>query len=88
MTLTELSQLSATIFFEYSVLMPRKHPRARQVKYFHPNIDMRSGHCFSVTLRGFGWERVIHTQNECNNLERTLEERIIAYLDGNDNIDT
>lgn len=50
------------------------------VKYFHPNIDMRDGKCFSVLLRGYGWEELIHTQNECRDLPESLDQRVRAFL--------
>lgn len=51
------------------------------VKYFHPNIDMRDGKCFSVRLRGYGWEELIHTQNECRGLPESLDQRVRAFLE-------
>lgn len=50
------------------------------VKYVDPHFDMRTGHCFSLTLRGYGWERHFHTQNECRDLPESLYERVVAFL--------
>ena len=52
------------------------------VKYVDPVMDMRFNNVFAVTLRGFGFEdKVFHTQNECRDLEQSLEERIREFLD-------
>ncbi len=58
-----------------------KYPKPT-VKYVDPVMDMRTNCVFAVTLRGFGCaDKVFHTQNECRDLEESLEERIRAYLD-------
>lgn len=52
------------------------------IKYVDPVMDMRTNSVFAVTLRGFGTEdKVFHTQNECRDLEQSLEQRIRQYLD-------
>lgn len=52
----------------------------RRVKYVDPHFDMRTGHCFALTLRGYGWERHFHTQNECRDLPESLFDRVVAFL--------
>ena len=52
----------------------------RIVKYVVPRFDMRTGHCFAIKLRGYGWEETFHTQNECRNLPKSLYERVIEFL--------
>lgn len=52
----------------------------RCVKYVDPHFDMRTGHCFALTLRGYGWERTFHTQNECRDLPESLFDRVVAFL--------
>lgn len=52
----------------------------RRVKYVDPHFDMRTGHCFALTLRGYGWERFFHTQNECRDLPESLFDRVVAFL--------
>jgi hypothetical protein len=51
------------------------------IKYVDPVMDMRTNTVFAVTLRGFGYEKVFHTQNECRDLPQSLAERIHEYLD-------
>lgn len=51
------------------------------VKYIDPVFDMRTNSVFAVTFRGYGDEKVFHTQNECRDLEESLDQRIRAYLD-------
>lgn len=50
------------------------------VKYVDPHFDMRTGHCFAVKLRGYGWEEFFHTQNECRDLPESLYTRVINFL--------
>lgn len=52
----------------------------RIVKYVDPHFDMRTGHCFAVKLRGYGWEQFFHTQNECRDLPESLYTRVINFL--------
>lgn len=79
MTMTELGELLKHIRAEHS---PFQHKNGKIVKYVHPNIDMRDGMCFSITLRGFGGtETLFHTQNECRDLPQTLQERVMLWLD-------
>lgn len=54
----------------------------RVVKYVDPHIDMRDGAVFSIGFRGYGWDQVLHTQNECRDLPQSLFERCMAFLDG------
>lgn len=50
------------------------------VKYVDPHFDMRTGHCFAIKLRGYGWEETFHTQNECRDLPESLRARVLAFL--------
>ena len=52
----------------------------RIVKYVDPHFDMRTGHCFAVKLRGYGWEELFHTKNECRDLPDSLYTRVINFL--------
>ena len=84
MTMTELGDLLKHISTEHSPFSPRK---GRTVKYVDPHIDMRDFKCFAVTLRGFSYEQVFHTQNECANLSQSLQERIMEWLDTKECVD-
>lgn len=53
----------------------------RCVKYVDPHIDMRDGAVFAIGFRGFGWDKVLHTQNECRDLPESLFERCMKFLD-------
>jgi hypothetical protein len=53
----------------------------RTVKYIDPVFDMRSNTVFSITFRGFGWEKNLYCQNECRNLPESLLHRCLAFLD-------
>lgn len=57
---------------------------SKYVKYVDPHFDMRTGHCFALTLRGYGWEQHFHTQNECRNLPESLFDRVVAFLEADD----
>lgn len=52
----------------------------KMVKYVDPHFDMRTGHCFALKLRGYGWEKTFHTQNECRDLPESLYDRVVAFL--------
>lgn len=56
------------------------YPRPN-VKYIDPVFDMRTNTVFAVTFRGFGSDKVFHTQNECRDLPESLYDRIITWLD-------
>lgn len=51
----------------------------RIVKYVDPHFDMRTGHCFAIKLRGYGWEELFHTQNECIDLTESLYTRVLNF---------
>jgi len=78
MTLVELGELIRHINAYHS---PANSPRGRRVvKYIDPHIDNRDGKCFSIGLRGYGWEQLFHTQNECRDLPESLQQRVLAFL--------
>ena len=75
----ELNELLRHISLEHG---PFRRPAiGKQVKYVHPNIDMRSNCVFSITLRGYSWEEHFYTQNECRDLPESLFERCMKFLD-------
>lgn len=56
---------------------------ARHVKYVDPHIDTRDWTCFAITFRGgSAQEKHLHTQNECRDLPRSLYERCMSWLAG------
>jgi hypothetical protein len=59
----------------------RLHKGRKGVKYVDPHIDMRDGKVFALTFRGFGWEKTLHTQNECRDLPESLFDRCMDLLD-------
>ncbi len=78
MGFAELQELLAHIEEEHH---PFVRTRGKQVKYVHPSIDMRDSKVFSITFRGFSWEREFYTQNECRDLPDSLFERCMKFLD-------
>lgn len=78
MNFQQAGDLLKLIRDEHSPLTAK--PGARLVKYVDPHFDMRTGHCFSLKLRGYGWEQVFHTQNECRDLPEPLYDRVVAFL--------
>lgn len=78
MNMQQTGDLLKLILNEHSMLSCKRG--ARIVKYVDPHFDMRTGHCFSLTLRGYGWEEHFHTQNECSDLPQSLYDRVIAFL--------
>lgn len=80
MTLQQTGDLLKLIQEQYSPQVARLGKPV--VKYVHPNIDIRTGHCFSITLRGYGWEESFHTQNECSELKESLYDRVVTFLGG------
>lgn len=55
--------------------------KGKTVKYIDPHFDNRTGDCFSVTFRGYGWDKTLHCVNECRDLEKSLFERCMEFLD-------
>jgi len=53
----------------------------RSIKYVTPSLDMRTGQCFAILFRGYGWQEALHCQNECRDLPQSLFERCVALLD-------
>lgn len=78
MSMTELGDLLKHISEEHSPFGCR---RGKTVKYVDPHIDMRDFKCFSITLRSFSYEKHFHTQNECRDLEKSLFNRVMEWLD-------
>ncbi len=81
MTMQQLGDLIKHIRDHHSIDTTNR--KGKLVKYVHPNIDMRDGKCFSVRLRGYGWDELLHTQNECRDLPESLDQRIRAFLEEN-----
>lgn len=79
MTFGEFRHLMIHIDLEHSVI--RHCPQGKQVKYVDPHFDMRTGTCFAIKFRGFGWEHVLHTQNEEIDNPLSLYERCMEFLD-------
>jgi hypothetical protein len=75
MTMTELGELISRCRVEFWM-----RTGVPSVKYVRPNIDNRDGRCFSITLEGYGWRKVLHTQNECADLPESLHTRCNAFL--------
>lgn len=51
MSFSQTGQLLKLIYEQHS---PFVSGNGRIVKYVDPHIDMRTGHCFALTLRGYG----------------------------------
>ena len=77
MSFSRTGQLLKLIYEQHSPFVPGN---GRIVKYVDPHIDMRTGHCFALTLRGYGWQQHFHTQNECRDLPESLYDRVVAFL--------
>lgn len=78
MNFKEAGALISMIYQEHSPFKPASGTRI--VKYIDPHFDMRTGHCFAITLRGYGWEQTFHTQNECRDLPESLYDRVVKFL--------
>lgn len=79
MSRDEFDKLMSHIWVEHSPVQMNKFGRC--VKYVDPHIDMRDGTIFSIGFRGFGWDKVLHTQNECRDLPESLFDRCMKFLD-------
>lgn len=78
MTLAEYALLHKYIMQYHN---PFSTGEGKRVRYMHPSIDMRDGRVFAVTIRGFGFEdKVLHTQNEWSNCDKTLYERCLEFV--------
>lgn len=78
MNMQELSNLLNHIKADHSFCNNRN---GRFVKYIDPHIDTRDWNCFAIVFRTSGDEVCFHTQNECRNMEQSLYERIMVWLD-------
>jgi hypothetical protein len=76
MTFKEFSDLANHVAQDHSPFSRRTRKGVVTVKYMDPVFDFRSNTVFSVTFRTFGGcEIVLHCQNECRDLEKSLYER-------------
>lgn len=78
MTMQELSALLEHIRQDHSFC---RQKNGRHVKYVDPNIDTRTWECFAITFRGLGDPVVLHTQNEYRDVNDSLYERCMDWLD-------
>lgn len=62
--------------------MRHVEPPLRKVKYMECITDMRTGTVFHVTIRGFGWQKVLYIMNEHIDNPLSLLERCHRFLDG------
>lgn len=53
----------------------------KTVKYIEPCFDVRTHEIFSIKFRGYGWDKTLHCVNECRDLELSLFERCMKFLD-------
>lgn len=79
MSMADFNALIEHIWAEHSPAQCGKYGRC--VKYVNPRIDMRDGAVYAVEFRGFGWEKILHTQNECRDLPESLFDRCNSFLD-------
>jgi hypothetical protein len=78
MSFKEAGELIKMIYIDHSPFSRGRGQRI--VKYVDPHFDMRTGHCFALTLRGYGWEETFHTQNECRDLPDSLYDHVVKFL--------
>lgn len=80
MSFPEYRELLIHINKEHS---PVRHTEAgvRKVTYIECITDMRSGHVFNVKIRGYGWEKTLHTVNEHISNPKSLLQRCHEFLD-------
>ena len=79
MSLAEFATLFKHIQEEHS---PKTMPHlVKCVKYIDPHFDMRTNTVFAIGFRGYGWDKVLHTQNEYRDLPDSLYTRCMNFLD-------
>lgn len=74
MTLKEYASLQQYIIENHSV------SQGACVKYLDATFDYRTNTYFAVSLRGYGWQKVFHCQNENKEIELSLRDRITEFL--------
>lgn len=86
MTFAQFRELLTHISREHS---PNKQVAKglRRVIYVDPFIDMRTGTVFSVKFRGYGWTKRLHIMNEFLDVEESLYDRCMSFLDGAGEVD-
>lgn len=80
MTADQLAQVLAYAFQHNSPFNNPSFTGRKTVKYIDPHFDLRDGRCFSVAFRGYGDEAVLHCCNEFRDVQATLFERCMSFL--------
>ncbi len=82
MRVPEYSQLLSKIWREHNPILCSGNEKFRVIKYVDATFDNRTGHVFSVRLRGFGQpDGEFHVCNEQCDLEDSLYDRIVFWLE-------
>jgi hypothetical protein len=87
MTIFEFNQLVAHITEKHPPYMSKftrenKGLVGKGIKYIYPSFDMRDIKVFAVSFNGFSFgDKTFHTQNDCRDLPESLFDRIMAWLD-------
>lgn len=84
MTFDEFNELLKLVEKNYGMMSARVDKNHRRVKYMQGNIDFRTGSVFYVKIYGAGGEKEFPTTNEYRNHPKTLKERIMDYINGQD----
>jgi hypothetical protein len=77
MSFKEFEEMVKHIEQEHS---PLSWANGKVVKYIDPHFDMRDKKVFSVTFRGFGWEKNFNCANENRELKDSLFKRCMDFL--------
>jgi hypothetical protein len=80
MTFSEFSELMKHIIEFHT--FNSKEPHGRRIKYVRPSFDLRTNDVFLVSFNSYGNEKELHVVNDCRNLDSSLYERCMKWLDG------
>lgn len=83
MSVYQFSLLLKKIYEDHNPIRPKwDKPNFRCIKYVDPVYDNRTGHVFTVKLRGFGQEdKTFSVVNEERDLKEDLYDRIVQWLE-------
>ena len=80
LTLDEFNQLIAIIQDKYCFGGNNWKPENVAIKYVTPIFDMRTNEFYSITFEMYGHKHTLHCVNDCRDLEQSLFDRCIDFL--------
>ena len=80
LTLDEFNKLITIIQDGYCFSGKNWNPKKVTIKYVTPVFDMRTNTFYCITFEMYGYSHTIHCVNEYKDLEQSLFDRCIEFL--------